>query len=427
MKSHVATRGEGPLRRSFVTVWFVILSVASGVATDWPQFRGPTGQGLVEQGRLPVEWSTSKNVAWKQPIPGRGWSSPIIHDGRVYLTTAVSAGAGSRGDHLLQAICLDAKTGKIAWQREIFRQSAASSPAIHSKNSHASPTPVTDGQRLYVHFGHQGTAALDLNGKVLWKNTGLKYQPVHGNGGSPILVDDMVVFSADGSDQQFVVALDCKTGKVRWKTPRKTESPKLFSFSTPLVIAVDGRQQIVSPASGAVCAYDAKTGKEVWRVRYDGYSVVPRPAYGQGLVFVSSGYEYPDLFAIRPDGKGDVTDTHVAWSTRRGAPLNPSPLVVGEELYLVSDIGVSSCLDAKTGRVHWQERLGGNFSASPLSADGKVYFQDEEGTCTVVKAGRQFERLAKNALGERTLASHAADEGALFIRTEKHLYRIEAR
>jgi outer membrane protein assembly factor BamB len=394
---------------------------------DWPEFRGPTGQGLVREGSLPTRWGPSKNVGWKQAIPGAGWSSPVVSDGRVYLTTSVPVENSPTGDQSLRALCLDAKTGRILWDREALREDGATAPRIHSKNSHASPTPLVNGGRLYVHFGHQGTACLDLTGKVLWRNTSLGYAPVHGNGGSPILVGDSLVFSADGADKQFLAALDRNTGKLLWKTDRKNEAERKFSFSTPLLITVKGQQQIISPASNMVGAYDPRTGREIWRVRYDGYSVIPRPVYGHGLVFICTGYNSPSLLAIRPDGQGDVTRTHVAWTVRRYVPHAPSPLLVGDELYMVSDRGFASCLDAKTGRVYWQERLEGSYSASPVFAGGKIYFQNEEGVGTVVKAGRQFEGVAKNSLEERTLASYAAVDGALFLRTAKHLYRMEAR
>jgi outer membrane protein assembly factor BamB len=220
------------------------------------------------------------------------------------------------------------------------------------------------------------------------------------------------------------VALDCRTGRVRWKTPREVGAPKGFSFSTPLLITVNGGQQLISPGSNVVLALDPGDGKELWRVRYQGYSVIPRPVFGHGLVFVCTGYESPTLLAIRPDGRGDVTETHVAWKARKAVPHAPSPLLAGDELYLVSDGGVASCLDAKSGRAHWQRRLGGAFSASPLHAGDRIYFQDEHGVGTVIQAGKQFRQLAKNALAEPTLASYAAVDGALFIRTEGHLYRI---
>ncbi len=396
-------------------------------ADDWPEFRGPTGQGIAPEGHYPVEWSASKNVAWRKPIPGKGWSSPIVSGGFVYLTTAVAAEETNRRDLSLRTLCLNAQTGETIWDKEVFRQDGSQAPAIHSKNSHASPTPLTDGQRLYVHFGHQGTACLDLQGNLIWKNRGIHYQPVHGNGGTPILTENALVFSCDGYDKPFVIGLDRAKGNVIWKTARNSESFKKFSFSTPLLITVNGKQEIICPGSGAVCAYDPRTGREIWRVTYEGYSVIPRPIFGHGLVFVSSGFESPSLLAIRPDGRGDVTTSHVAWILRKGAPLTPSPLLVDDELYLVSDSGIVSCVDARTGKVHWQERIGGNYSASPLYADGKIYCQSEEGTGVVLKAGKRFQVLARNSIGEPTLASYAVSDGAFFIRTESHLFRIQHR
>jgi outer membrane protein assembly factor BamB len=411
-----------------VFVLTALLAPCWGVALradDWPEFRGPTGQGLVTKGDLPTSWGKEKNIVWKRAVPGKGWSSPIVVSGRVYLTTSVPAKDGS--DQLLEAICLNAANGEMIWEKEVFRQDGKKSPAIHDKNSHASPTPLLRGDRLFVHFGHQGTACLDLQGNVLWRNRDLRYSPVHGNGGSPILVEDMLVFSCDGGDQRFVVALNVADGKVQWKTARNAAAGNKFSFSTPLLIEVKGQKQIVSPGSNVVSAYDPANGREIWRVRYDGYSVIPRPVYGHGLIFLSTGYDRPSLLAIRADGKGDVTDTHVAWKSNKGAPHAPSPLLVGDELYVVSDNGQASCLDARTGQVHWQERIGGSYSASPLFAGGKLYFQSEQGTGVVLRAEKEFKLLARNALGERSLASPAAADGALFIRTEKHLYRIGAR
>lgn len=412
-----------------LSVLAVVLTAAplSVRAEDWPQFRGPTGQGLVREGSIPTEWGPTKNVVWKQTIPGKGWSSPVVVGRHVYLTTAV---AQRNGDYALRALCLNAKSGKIEWDKEVFREDRRTAPGIHPKNSHASPTPIVHGKRLFVHFGHMGTACLSLAGEVLWKNSDLSYDPVHGNGGTPIRVGDLLVFSCDGASDPVVVALDAESGKVRWKTPRQGDAARKFSFCTPLLIEVKGQKQIISPGSEEVSALDPKDGKEIWRVRYDGYSVIPRPVYGHGLVFLTTGYGVPSLLAIRPDGKGDVTRTHVAWKTNRAVPHAPSLLLVGKELYMVSDRGVASCLDAKTGKVHWQERLlqtNDGFSASPLSAGGKVFFQSEGGTGIVVKASKRFEEVAKNEMHERTLASYAVADGALFLRTEKHLYRFEGR
>jgi outer membrane protein assembly factor BamB len=403
----------------------VSLAAAGARADNWPEFRGPTGQGVCK-GTLPLEWGPGRNVAWKQAVPGRGWSSPVVWGERVYLTTAVPVD-GAPGELSLDALALDARSGKPLWQTAVFRQ-PATAPRIQAKNSHASPTPIVDGRHLYVHFGHQGTACLDLDGKVRWRNTELKYPPVHGNGGSPILAGELLVFSCDGGSDPFVAALERGTGKVRWKVPRGIDAFKSFSFSTPLLIEVNGAKQIVSPGSDAVMAYEPATGKEIWRVGYPGgYSVIPRPVHGHGLVFVCTGYESPRLLAIRPDGRGDVTATHVAWRARQGVPHTPSLLLDGDELYMVSDAGFASCLDARTGREHWRKRLPGAYSASPLLAGGRVYFQNEAGTGVVVRAGKEYKELARNALDERTLASYAAADGALFIRTDRHLYRIEGR
>jgi outer membrane protein assembly factor BamB len=408
----------------------VVLTASARAAEDWPQFRGPTGQGLSSATGVPEEWSATKNVAWKAPVTGRGWSSPVLSGGRVYLTTAVADGGGPLS---LRALCFDATDGKGVWDVEVFHPDPASARPMHEKNSPASPTPVVAGDRLYVHFGHMGTAALDLSGKVLWRQTSLKYPPVHGNGGSPALVAEpgkqLLVVNCDGGRDPFMAALDARTGDVRWKSPRSVQSRAPFSFSTPLAVEVDGRTQIVSAASGFVGGYDPADGRELWRVLYgQGYSVVPRPAFAHGLLYVSSGFDSAVLYAIRPQGaKGDVTKSHVAWTIRKGAPNTPSPLVAGDELYLVSDAGIATCADARSGKVHWTERLpGGKFSASPVFADGRVYFQNEEGDGFVVKAGKKYELLAENELGERSLASYAVGDGALFIRTEKHLWKIAA-
>ncbi len=402
----------------------LFLAAGASAAQDWPEFRGPTGQGHAGSKSLPLQWNASQNVAWKQAIPGRGWSSPVLVNGRLYLTSAV--GEGGDQPMSLRALCLDEASGKILWDVAVFGQEQASAPRIHSKNSHASPTPIVADGRVYVHFGHQGTACLDLDGKIIWKNSDLSYSPVHGNGGSPILVGNKLVFSCDGGSDPFVVALDKATGRVIWKTPRVTHAKKTFSFSTPLLITVNGRPQIISPGSGAVCAFDPETGKEIWRARYgEGYSVIPRPVLGHGMIFIGTGYDTPVVMAIRVDGTGDVTDTHVAWTMKKGAPNTPSLLLVGTELYMVSDGGIASCVDAKTGTVHWQERVGGNHSSSPLHANGRIYFQNEEGIGVVVKAGKTFEKLSANDLGERTLASYAAADDALYIRTDRHLYKIK--
>jgi outer membrane protein assembly factor BamB len=356
-------------------------------------------------------------------VPGTGWSSPVISRGRVFLTTD-APGAG--GGHSLRTLCFDALTGQLLWNTEVFGDADVREQMIHSKNSEASPTPIVEGSRIYVHFGHHGTACLDLTGAVVWRNNRLGYyETVHGNGGSPVIVEDRLIFNADGAEAAYVVALDKGSGELLWKRKRGLDAPQSFSFSTPLLITVNGQRQVISPGSGAVFALDPVDGREIWRVRYGrGYSVVPRPVFGEGLLFVTTGFDRADLLAIRPDGKGDVTETHVAWRTTRGAPLTPSVLLIGGDVFAVNDAGIASCWDARTGQLFWQQRIDGNYSASPITAHGRIYFQNETGLCTVIVAGREFVKLAANDLGEYTLASPAVAENAIFIRTEEHLYRI---
>jgi outer membrane protein assembly factor BamB len=339
----------------------------------------------------------------------------VIAGGRVWVTAAVDDRGGS-----LRLLSFDAATGAALTDTEVFR--GRGGPAPNVKNSHASPTPIVDGERVYVHFGASGTAAVTTDGKVIWKVV-LAYQSQHGNGGSPALFEDLLIVNCDGGDQAFVVALDTRTGQVRWQTPRR--QPFDQAYTTPLVIAVNGRDQLISVGAYRAAAYDPRTGRELWRVSYgSGFSNVPRPVYGHGLVYIATGFQQPTLIAVRADGTGDVTRSHVAWTMTRAAPYTPSPILVGDELYVVSDIGIATCLDATTGAVHWMQRLGGNYSASPIYADGRVYFLNEEGTATVIAPGRAFQVLARNTLDGATLASIGVSGGSLFIRTDSHLYRI---
>lgn len=392
-------------------------------AGDWPQFRGPTGQGHATARDLPLEWSESRNIVWKTPVPGVGWSSPAVGGGRVWLTAVVESGGGGGrfGAASLRALAFDEATGRQVLDVEVFAVPAAG--PLHPKNTRASPTPVLDGDRVYVHFGAEGTAALTTAGDVLWR-TRLPYDSQHGNGGSPVLYDDLLIVNCDGNGgEAYVVALDTATGRIRWRTDRRRPADQ--AYSTPLVIRVGDRDQVVSPGAHRAVAYDPLTGEEIWRVAYpNGFSNVPRPVYGHGLVYIATGFNEPTLVAVRPDGRGDVTRTHLEWTLSRGAPYTPSPILVGAELYVVSDTGILTLVDARSGTAISQQRLGGNYSASPVFADGRIYFQSEEGVTTVIAPGRTFRRLAANRLEGMTLASMAVSGRSIFIRSDRHLYRI---
>ena len=409
--------------RRFLPVLLASVALsASANAQDWPQFRGPDGQGHSTERDLPVDWSETKNVVWKTEVPGLGWSSPVVAAGRVWLTSSVDVPGRGEGNVSLRALAFDIATGREVVNVEVFRLTRART--INPKNSFASPTPIVDGDRVYVHFGADGTAALSATGEIVWK-TRFPYESQHGAGGSPIVYGDLLIFSCDGSDAAFVVALDKRTGKTRWRTNRR--QPADQAYTTPLVIKVGDRDQIVSVGAFRAAAYDPESGKEIWRVSYaDGFSNVPRPVFGHGLVYITTGFQQPSLIAVRPDGTGDVTKTHIAWTVSRGAPLTPSPLLVGDELYIVSDNGIASCLDAVSGAVRWQMRLGGTYSASPLFADGRIYFPGENGSTTVILPGREFRRAATNPLEGALLASIAVSAGSLYVRSDTHLYRLAA-
>ena len=402
------------------------LSTVPAVAQDWPQFRGPTGQGHASQTGLPLEWSEATNIVWKVPVPGAGWSSPVVGAGRVWVTAAVdnSTERDRRGGVSLRVLAYDLTTGGLLVDVEVFRTNGDG--ALNPKNSWASPTPILDGDRVYVHFGAEGTAALTIDGAVLW-TTRLRYASQHGSGGSPVLYQDLLIVNCDGnSDEAYVVALDAATGKPRWKKNRR--NPADQAYSTPLVIRVGDRDQLVSVGAYRATAYDPLTGDEIWRVSYgDGFSNVPRPLYGHGLVYIATGFQAPSLIAVRADGRGDVTKTHVSWTLTRGAPYTPSPVLVGDNLYVVSDTGVLTLVDAVSGAVVWQRRLGGNYSSSPVATEGRVYFQSEEGVTTVIAAQRDFRPLSVNRLDGAMLASMAVAGRAIIMRTDSHLYRIEER
>ncbi|BBO33714.1 PQQ-binding-like beta-propeller repeat protein [Lacipirellula parvula] len=425
----------------------IVLCLASASsAAEWPEFRGPTGQGVADHAQPPVEWAPDKNVTWRTAIPGSGWSSPIVAGGRIYVTTAVQEQGGGSGPDVnnnepvgsnstasalsLRLLALDAQSGQIVWDREIFHYDAGSYPSGHAKNTFASPTPLAVGDRIYAHFGPLGTAAVDLNGEIIWQNKTISYDARHGGAGSPVVVGDTLVFNCDGVENPFIVGLDKTTGKELWRTPRQPMEPERFAFSTPLMVPSSSTAsgvQLVSPASHMIGSYDPADGRELWHVFFDRrWSTASRPVYAEGMVLACNGGEAPpELLAIRPDGEGNVSETHVVWRHDNFAPLTSSVVVADGHVYMVSDAGIAACTDATTGKVVWKKRLGGNFSASPIYADGRIYFPSDNGTCYVIAAKPRYELLAKNSLEEPTLASFAVTGDALIIRTSDAVYRIE--
>ncbi len=419
--------------------------IQGSVQADWPQWRGPTGQGHA-QGKLPTTWSEDKNIAWKTPIPGRGWSSPVIEGNRIWLTTAFETPAdpddakerlkkNTGGQPLtllakveLHAIGLDRDSGELLHQIPLLE--VEKPQWIHRQNSYASPTPIIEDGKLYAHFGAYGTACLDTEStKVLWTNQKLHVMHENGPGSCPVLWKDHLIAHMDGSDAQFVVAFEKATGKIAWKTARSGEmnkNPQLKkAYGTPLIAELGGGDQLLSNAADWLYAYDPATGDELWKMPYGrlGFSNVPRPLVGHGLIFIATGFMKSEMYAIRADGRGEA---EIAWSYRRNVPTAPSPILIGEHLYFVSDQGgLITCLNAKSGKLVWKERAGGAaYWASPLYGDGKLYFHAEEGLTLVLKPGDRFEKIAENRLDGRIMGSAAADDDSLFIRTEEALYRI---
>ena len=399
---------------SFFFLSFLVLN------GEWNQFRGVTGQGHVDT-KIPKFWSqNSSNLAWRASINGTAWSSPILVRGQIVVTNARTLNDGKSLD--LEVVALNESTGKISWRSSLFTYPDL--PRIHRKNSYASPTPYFDGESIFVHYGNLGTACLNTDGKTRWKKV-FDYSPVHGSGCSPVVHDNLLIFSADGASDPCIYGLDKKNGNIRWKTTRTSKTKKNFSFCTPIVVPRGSGLQIISPASEFVFSYSLE-GKEIWKLNYPGgYSVVPRPVFADGIVFVSSGYDRPTLYAIKTDGVGDVTGSKLIWKTSKSVPRNSSIILINNLLFMAADNGVVSCLDAKTGTTHWIERVGGSCSSSPLHANGLIYLTDETGKTFVFEAKRKYQLSAVNDLKERTLASSMAYNNSVFIRTEKAIYRFD--
>lgn len=397
---------------------------AAGAAGQWPQFRGPSGDGhVLESTPLPLTWSENHNVTFKVPVPGKGWSSPVVQDGKVWLTTAVEE------NHSLRLLAFDQHSGALLHDIEAFRP--ATWQSSHADNSYASPTPVSEPGRVYVHFGAYGTGAYSTtDAERLWHTQELALEHEVGPGSSPILYDDLLIVHCDGTDKQFVVALDKRSGQQVWRadrppTPKDKKGTHKKAFSTPLVVSYQGRDQLISPGASQVNAYDPKTGEELWRVRYEGYSNVPRPVAGFGMVFVNTGYMKPHLLAIHLGGEGDVTDSRIVWDYYWQVAAMPSPLLIGNRIYMINDWGNATWIDAHRGEDLWRHRVRGKYAASPIYAHGHIYNFSQEGKTVIMAAGDEVRVLATNHLDEGIKASPAVADGALFIRTLHHLYRIE--
>jgi len=409
------------------TVLFVaaLLLVGSVTAQDnWPQFRGPHADNHADAKGLPTRWSETQNVKWKTPLHDSGWSSPVIWGEQIWMTAATADG---KQDF---AICVDKNSGKIIHDLKLW-ENEKPSPLGNALNGYASCTPVIEAGRVYVHFGSYGTACLDTKtGKIVWQRRDLPCEHFRGPGSSPILFENLLIFHMDGYDYQYVVALDKATGETVWKVDRNieygtTNGDLMKGFSTPIVIEAAGKTQLISPSSKATISYDPRSGREYWRVRYNSHSGAAMPLFGDGLVFLNTGFGKADLLAVRPDGEGDVTATHVLWAAKKTIGSRPSQVLAGDLIFNVHDMGFASCVDAKTGEEQWSKRLGGEFSASPLFADGKIYFCGQDGNTTVVKPAREYVELAKNTLDDGFMASPAVTGKALILRTKSAIYRIE--
>jgi outer membrane protein assembly factor BamB len=411
--------------RSFSLACLFLSITLTSATENWPQFRGPNGANHAQATNLPERWSEKENIGWKVAIHDRGWSSPVIWGNQIWMTTARADGKE------LFAVAVDKETGRMLHDIKVFD---VEKPAFrHAMNSYASCTPVIEEGRVYVHFGSYGTACLDTaTGKVLWQRRDLPCDHFRGPGSSPILHGNGLYIAFDGFDYQYVVGLNKQTGQTLWRTDRavdfKTDDGDFKkAYGTPSVQRIGGKDYIVISGAMATMAYDPEMGKELWRVRNGGINVTSPPLAGHGMLFLSTGYSGLRLLAIRPEGQGDITDTNIVWKFSRNVPTRSSPVLVGDLLYMMNDNGIGVCVDAKTGTQVWQHRFGGQFSASPLFADGRIYCCDQDGKTYVLAPGRELKILATNQLDEGCMATPCAVGSALYVRTTTHLYRIEKR
>ncbi len=420
-------------RSGWQKVRFVVVAAVLGlIATstvrgeDWPCFRGPGRQGISQEKNIPTEWGATENIRWKTAIPGAGWSSPIVFGARVFVTTALEGGSS------LHLLGLDRRSGQVAWDKDITRQKAGHKQRF---NSYASSTPATDGKRVYLIACDGRIFAVAMDGSTEWVNSDFEYYSEHGLAISPVLYEDLVIVAFDWSspppnekvgwqepwDKAVILAVDKNTGKTRWKGSRGSSR---IAHVVPQVARVDGQDQLVSGAGDVIQGHDLKTGARLWTASSPGEGVVPSVVIGEGMAFTASGFGDSTIRVVRLGGKGDVTKTHIVWESKDDVPHVSSMLYVAPRLYSVTESGIAKCFKAATGEVLWRERLAGKFSASPVWADGKVYFLGENGKTTIVEEGPQFKIVAENALNETCCASPAIAQGNIFIRTEKALYCI---
>ena len=414
-------------RLIFAVLILPVVATTAARAEDWPCFRGPGRQGISHEKGVPTTWSATSNIRWKTAIPGEGWSSPIVFEDKVFVTTALDDGSS------LHLLCLDCKSGQITWDKDIVKQKAGHKQQY---NSYATSTPVTDGRRVYVVACDGRILGVSMEGDIEWTNAEFDYYSEHGLAVSPVLYEDLVIVPFDWSsrppdekvgwqvpwDKAVIFAVDKNTGKVRWKGSRGSSR---IAHVVPQVARVDGQDQLVSGAGNVIQGFDLKTGERLWTVSSPGEGVVPSMVIGEGLVFTASGFGESRICAVRlGGGKGDVTKTHTVWESRDDVPKMSSMLYVSPHLYLAAETGVAKCFKAATGEVVWRQRIGPKFSASPVWADGKIYFLAENGKMIVVEDGSQYKVVAQNELNEKCCASPAISQGNIFIRTEKTLYCI---
>lgn len=431
--------------KSFVfSLPLFVSTIVLSADQNWPEWRGPDGQGAAVARNVPMEWSETKGVVWRTELPGRGWSTPVISDNEIWMTTAIEKAAKpedaerrlkeNTGDQpltvlesvSLRAVCVARDSGKVL--RDIELLNVKEPQWVHQLNSYASPSPIIEDGRLYCHFGALGTACLDTaSGKVVWKNEEIRIMHENGPGSTPVLWEDRLIIHFDGSDQQFIAALDKNTGQLAWKTARSgamnARDQLKKAYGTPLIVRMNDKAVVVSPAADWVYGYEPTTGKELWKVPYGelGFSMSVRPVADAERVYLSTSFGKSKVIALKYAG---MTTPEIAWQNNKNAPKMSSPVLFNGLLFYVDDGGIVSCVDVKTGEALYRERLGGKFSSSPILADGKLYFCSREGVASVVEAGKTFKLLAQNKLDGQIMASPAAFDGTIFIRTDKALYRI---